>query len=63
MHATQQGPLAWKRVYVDIPTETHARLGVLAKERGMSQKALVAELIEQACSSAASGKSQRKSKR
>lgn len=64
MHAEQQGPLAFKRVYVDIPPSTHARLTALAKQRGMSAKALFAELIEQACSSASvSGKQQRKQRK
>lgn len=40
--------LAFKRMYVDIPTETHEKLVELAAERGMSQKGLVAELIENA---------------
>jgi hypothetical protein len=39
----------WKRVYVDIPPETHKRLAMRAIERGMTQKALVAELIESEC--------------
>lgn len=43
--------LVYKRVYVDIPTETHAKLVALASERGMSQKSLLAELIEAATSS------------
>ena len=38
--------LAFKRMYVDIPTETHEGLVKLAAERGMSQKGLVAELID-----------------
>jgi hypothetical protein len=38
-------------MYVDIPADTHDRLKMLAVERGMSQKGLVAELIEQACDS------------
>lgn len=42
-------PLAFKRMYVDIPTNTHDKLKVLAVERGMSQKGLLAELIETAC--------------
>lgn len=41
--------LAFKRMYVDIPADTHDKLKMLAVERGMSQKGLVAELIEQAC--------------
>lgn len=41
--------LAFKRMYIDIPTETHERLVKEAANRGMSQKALVAELIEEAC--------------
>jgi hypothetical protein len=41
----------WKRVYVDIPPETHRLLAVRAAERGMTQKALVAELIESECRS------------
>ena len=41
--------LVYKRMYVDIPTETHARLVVEAARRGMAQKVLVAQLIEDAC--------------
>jgi len=41
--------MAFKRMYIDIPTETHERLVVEAANRGMSQKGLVAELIEAAC--------------
>lgn len=52
--------LAFKRMYIDIPTETHERLVVEAADRGMSQKGLVAQLIEEACTPA---KPQRKTKR
>jgi hypothetical protein len=38
-------------MYVDIPADTHDRLKILAVERGMSQKGLLADLIEQACAS------------
>lgn len=41
--------LTFKRMYVDIPVDTHDKLKMLAVERGMSQKGLLAELIEQAC--------------
>lgn len=41
--------LAFKRMYIDIPTETHERLVIEAATRGMSQKGLVAQLIEEAC--------------
>lgn len=41
--------LAFKRMYVDIPPDTKEKLEKLAAEKGMSQKALVAELIENAC--------------
>lgn len=41
--------LVFKRMYVDIPADTHDRLKMLAVERGMSQKGLLAKLIEQAC--------------
>lgn len=41
--------LAFQRMYVDIPTETKERLVERAAELGMSQKALVAQLIEQEC--------------
>lgn len=41
--------LAFKRMYVDIPPDTKTRLENLAAEKGMSQKALVALLIENAC--------------
>lgn len=41
--------LTFKRMYVDIPVETHDKLKILAVKRGMSQKALLADLIEQAC--------------
>ena len=43
--------LAFKRMYVDIPADTHDRLKLLAVERGMSQKGLLAELIEGAWAS------------
>ncbi len=52
--------LAFKRMYVDIPTETHDRLKALAVKRGMSQKGLLAELIEQACASKPARKTTRK---
>ena len=52
--------LAFKRMYVDIPTETHDKLKVLAAKRGMAQKVLVAELIEQACASKSARKPTRK---
>ncbi len=52
--------LAFKRMYVDIPTETHGRLVTEAANRGMSQKGLVAQLIEDACTPT---KTQRKTKR
>ena len=38
--------LAFKRMYVDIPTDTHEKLVKEAAARGMSQKGLLAELIE-----------------
>lgn len=41
--------LPWKRMYVDIPGETKEKLAKRAAELGMSQKALVAQLIEQEC--------------
>lgn len=41
--------MVFKRMYVDIPTETHAKLVIEAASCGMSQKALVAELIEERC--------------
>ena len=41
--------LAFKRMYIDIPTETHEKLVEEAAQRGVSQKALVAQLIEDAC--------------
>ncbi len=41
--------LTFKRMYVDIPAETHDKLKILAVEKGMSQKGLVADLIEAAC--------------
>jgi len=60
-NAEQQGPLAFKRVYVDIPPATHAALAATAKARGMSAKALLAELINRECGAAtASSKQQRK---
>ncbi len=52
--------LAFKRMYIDIPTETHDKLVLEAANRGMSQKGLVALLIENACVPA---KPQRKTKR
>ena len=53
--------LAFKRMYIDIPTETHELLVEEAANRGMSQKALVAHLIEKAC--APEPKPKRKTKR
>ncbi len=44
--------LAFKRMYIDIPTDTHERLVKEAANRGMSQKGLVAQLIEEACTAA-----------
>jgi hypothetical protein len=41
--------LTFKRMYVDIPANVHDELKILAVKRGMSQKALVADLILQAC--------------
>ena len=41
--------LPFQRMYVDIPAETKAKLKKRAAELGMSQKALVAQLIEQEC--------------
>lgn len=41
--------LPFKRMYVDIPADTKERLKKRAAEIGMSQKALVAQLIEQEC--------------
>jgi len=36
-------------MYIDIPTETHEKLVEEAANRGLSQKGLVAQLIEEAC--------------
>lgn len=55
--------LAYKRVYVDIPTETHERLVIEAAKRGMAQKVLVAELIEEACKPTVKRKTTRKKRR
>lgn len=52
--------LAFKRVYVDIPPDTHARLKALAEERGMSQRALVTQLIDDATSKISKPKRSRK---
>ncbi len=52
--------LAFKRMYIDIPTDTKDRLVIEAANRGMSQKGLVAQLIEDACKPV---KSKRKTKR
>ena len=41
--------MPFHRMYVDIPTETKQKLVKRAEELGMSQKALVAQLIEQEC--------------
>lgn len=41
--------LAFVRMYVDIPADTKEKLVLLASERGLSQKGLVAQLIEEAC--------------
>jgi len=41
--------LAFSRMYVDIPAETKERLVERAAELGMSQKGLLAQLIENEC--------------
>lgn len=41
--------LVYKRMYVDIPTATHDKLVIEAAKRGMAQKVMVAQLIEDAC--------------
>lgn len=41
--------LAFARMYVDIPAETKEKLVKRAAELGVSQKALVAQLIETEC--------------
>ena len=41
--------LPFHRMYVDIPAATKEKLVKRAVELGMSQKALVAQLIEQEC--------------
>lgn len=41
--------MPFHRMYVDIPAETKVKLVKRAAELGMSQKALVAQLIEQEC--------------
>lgn len=56
--ATQQGTLAFKRVYVDLPPDAWDKLKSLARERGMSGKALLAELITREA-----GSNQKRSKR
>lgn len=44
--------LAYVRMYVDIPPDTKEKLVKRAAELGMSQKALVAKLIEDDCAPA-----------
>lgn len=44
--------LVFKRMYIDIPTNTHNKLVKVAAERGVSMKGLVAELIEKECTPA-----------
>ncbi len=55
--------LAYKRMYVDIPTDTHDRLVIEAARRGMSQKGMLAELIEEACKPKPKRKTTRKKRR
>lgn len=55
--------LAFARMYVDIPADTKEKLVKLAAETGMSQKALVAQLIENACNNAKSATKKRSKKR
>jgi len=55
--------MAFKRMYIDIPTETHNGLVDLAAERGMSQKGLVAELINEAVADANKPKPRKKTTR
>ena len=54
--------LAFKRMYIDIPTDTHNKLVIEAANRGMSQKGLVAQLIENACKPAKTKRKKRRSK-
>lgn len=44
----------WKRVFVDIPTETHRKLTTRAREARMSMKGYLAQLIERDASPAVS---------
>lgn len=55
--------LAFKRMYVDIPTETHGKLVERAAEKGVSQKGLLAELIEAECNPKPKRKTTRKKRR
>lgn len=57
--------LAFKRVYVDVTPETHARLQEKARERNMSQKAFLESLINEACedNSGSNAKGNRKGNR
>lgn len=58
--------LAYVRMYVDIPPDTKEKLVSRAAELGMSQKALVAQLIENECATTkkpATKKKRRSSKR
>lgn len=54
--------LPFKRMYVDIPTETHDKLVIEAASRGMSQKGLLAQLIEDCVSAPKSTRKQAKKK-
>lgn len=47
-------PLAYRRIYIDLPTDTADAFKVLAAQRGKSQRALFAEIVEAEIKSAKS---------
>jgi len=46
---SQQTQSAWKRVYFDVPREVDESFAELAKERGVTKKALYASIMVLAC--------------
>ena len=54
---------AFNRLYVDVPPDTAVKLKVKAAESGMSQKALLCSLIEDACTEKPKRKTRSKRKK
>jgi hypothetical protein len=46
---SQQFQSPWKRIYFDVPRELDDAFGELAKRRGITKKALLAQIMGEAC--------------